>query len=98
MNIENLNKIIENNENVVLLIVGKNTLLGDFAKSVFKKISKNLKIEETSYNILEIENDSFEDPLPALSIYKDKHLINQLLGFHSSIYYTKWITDNLKSS
>lgn len=92
-----VDEMINKNENVLILVIGKDTLLGNFAMSVFKKISKNLNLKNTTYNVMEVDDENINEPLPVLFMYKNKQLINKLLGFHSSIYYTNWIKENVKN-
>lgn len=92
-----VDEMINKNENVLILVIGKDTLLGNFAMSVFKKISKSLNLKNTTYDVMEVDDDSINEPLPVLFIYKNKQLINKLLGFHSTMYYTNWIIENVKS-
>lgn len=95
MRITELNEIITSKTNAVILLVGKNSVLTNFAISVGKKLAKKLDNKTTVYDVLEINDDSFEDPLPSLLLYQNNVLIDRLFGFHSCNYYFDWICETL---
>ncbi len=95
MRITELNDIISSKENAVILVVGKNSLLGNFAIANGKRLSKRLNANTTVYDVLEIDSELFDEPLPSLLLYRNNRLVSRLLGFHSSNYYFDWICMNM---
>lgn len=96
MHITEINEIVVKNTPTIVLVMGKNSLLGKFAAAGLKKVLKSLELMNVCFETLEINDEYFLDPLPTLMLYQNNQLKNSLAGFHNTNYYLSWIKENIK--
>lgn len=90
MTITQINDIVTKEEEVFVILLEKESIVSKLTKSSLQKILLITKFKNKKLFFFEIDKIELNHPLPVILFYRSNRLIDKLIGFHTTKYYTNW--------